>query len=139
MNETLAGIIARETGSKIYRQHYEAAEKRQPRKGNDDFNFNAEMRKTRIEVDRLLALGHILEAERYMEGRRQVFVENGYAIRKINQAYFAFHGIYGQDPGAVSPIYQDMQKMRSGYVTLAEFVRDVSAMTRYEQLHIAAQ
>jgi len=52
------------------------------------------MRETRIRVDKLLAQGRIEEAEAYMEERRQEFVAHGYYIRKLNQAYFAFHGAY---------------------------------------------
>ncbi len=49
--------------------------------------------------DELLAAGKIEEAEAYMEARRQVFWDNGYAIRKLNQAYFAFYGAYADVPG----------------------------------------
>lgn len=36
-----------------------------------------------------------------MEERRLVFLQNGYGIRKLNQAYFAFYGAYGTVPGAI--------------------------------------
>ncbi len=57
------------------------------------------MRITRVTVDELLAEGKIEEAEAYMEARRVFFWENGYLIRKINQAYFAFYGAYADQPG----------------------------------------
>ena len=57
------------------------------------------MRITREHVDQLLAAGEIEEAEAYMEVRRHVFWDNGYMIRRINQAYFAFHGAYNDTPG----------------------------------------
>ncbi len=66
------------------------------------FNFGAAMNETRVTVDFLLARCKFAEAEGYMELRRQLFVANGYALRKLNQAYFAFYGGYqaaGQ-PGA---------------------------------------
>jgi hypothetical protein len=64
------------------------------------FDFRAEMRETRVKVDELLAKGEIIEAERYMEARRQYFVAHGYNLRRLNQAYFAFHGAYASQPGA---------------------------------------
>ena len=66
------------------------------------FDFRAEMHLTRLEVDRLLAEGLIEEAEAYLEERRALFWENGYQIRKLNQAYFAFHGSYAADPGGAA-------------------------------------
>jgi hypothetical protein len=64
------------------------------------FDFAHEMNITRTHVDELLAAGKIDQAEAYMEARRRVFVANGYAIRKLNQAYFAFYGGYQDEPGA---------------------------------------
>jgi hypothetical protein len=66
------------------------------------FDFREQMHITRLEVDRLLAGGLIEEAEIYMEKRRGFFWENGYQIRKLNQAYFAFHGSYAADPGGAA-------------------------------------
>ena len=49
-----------------------------------------------------------------MEARRLVFLENGYNIRKLNQAYFAFYGAYAAVPGATGsdptgPMLRDIQ------------------------------
>ncbi len=49
-----------------------------------------------------LPQGKIDEAETYMEQRRQLFWQNGYLIRKLNQAYFAFHGAYADVPGGAA-------------------------------------
>ena len=70
------------------------------------------MRKTRLEADRLLAEGKIDEAEKYMESQRRVLVENGYAIRKLNQAYFAFHGSYAVGAAATDPIGGKLRLLR---------------------------
>jgi len=40
----------------------------------------------------LLHFGRVKDAEQYMELRRQYFGENGYQLRRLNQAWFAFHG-----------------------------------------------
>ncbi len=66
------------------------------------FDFNAEMHVTRVRADELLAQGKIEEAEQYMEARRKVFWDNGYQIRVLNQAYFAFHGAYADVPGGAA-------------------------------------
>lgn len=138
MNETLAGMIAREIGDKVYERYYSNAGGRVNSAGQAVFDFNKEMRETRLSADGLLAAGKIGEAEQYMKDRRLYFNQHGYAIRKLNQAYFAFHGIYGQDPGAVSPVYQDMLKLRKNCVNLSGFVDKISGMASYADLEKAA-
>jgi hypothetical protein len=63
-------------------------------------DFGRELAKTRTVVERLLAQGEVRRAELYMEARRRVFVAHGYALRKLNQAYFAFYGAYAAEEGA---------------------------------------
>ncbi len=46
------------------------------------------------------AQAKIVEAENYMEERRQFINSHGYGIRKLNQAFFAFYGAYADQPGA---------------------------------------
>jgi hypothetical protein len=139
MNETLAGMIAREIGSKVYERYYSNTVSKADGPARAGFDFNREMRETRLKVDGLLAAGKIEEAERYMQDRRIDFNRQGYKIRKLNQAYFAFHGIYGQDPGAVSPVYRDMLKLRKNYAGLAGFVDIISGMTAYADLEEAVE
>lgn len=134
MNETLAGMIAREIGDKVYGRYYQGTGIKANNPNPGAFNFTREMRETRLKVDGLLAAGKIEKAERYMEERRIDFNRQGYRIRKLNQAYFAFHGIYGQDPGAVSPVYRDMLKLRRNHSGLAGFVDKISGMTGYKDL-----
>lgn len=137
MNETLAGIMAGEIGKKVYENYYNNSEEQQKSHAGRGFDFNREMRLTRRNVDVLLAQGDIKGAEQYMNERCLVFNGNGYSIRKLNQAYFAFHGIYGQDPGAVSPIYDAMQKLRARYTTLSHFIEEASKLTSYTDLQKA--
>jgi hypothetical protein len=92
------------------------------------------MRETRKTVDCYLSQGKIEEAERYMEERRKEFVAHGYHIRKLNQAYFAFHGIYGQDPASVSPIYEDLKQLRAKSHSLRDFLDEAAAMRSYTEL-----
>jgi hypothetical protein len=139
MNETLAGMIAREIGGKVYERYYSNTVGKADSPDPGAFDFNREMRETRLKVDGLLANGKIEEAERYMQDRLIDFNRQGYKIRKLNQAYFAFHGIYGQDPGAVSPVYRDMLKLRKNYPDLAGFVDKISGMASYADLEKAAR
>jgi hypothetical protein len=139
MNETLAGMIADEIGAAVYSRYDEGKAPHQISGPPAGFDFDAEMRLTRRHVDELLAAGRIDEAEAYMEARRIFFNSHGYAIRKLNQAYFAFHGIYGRDPGSASPIYGQMKMLRGASGSLAEFVDRVSAMTGYSELEQAVK
>jgi len=74
-----------------------------------------------------------------MEERRKMFVDNGYYIRKLNQAYFAFHGTYAYDPASVSPIYNDLKQLRAKSPTLRSFIETVAAMTNYADLRKALE
>lgn len=100
------------------------------------FDFNAEMAETRSEVDRLLAEGRVDDAEAYMEQRRRFFVENGYGIRKLNQAYFAFYGGYAAEPGAAGgdPVGPMLLDLRDASPSLAAFLRDVGRVTSFDDL-----
>jgi hypothetical protein len=92
---------------------------------------------TRVTVDDLLAQGKIEEAEAYMEQRRGVFWENGYHIRKINQAYFAFYGAYADQPGGAAgadPVGEAVRQLRARSPSLAEFIQRIAWMSSFEQL-----
>jgi len=103
------------------------------------FDFREEMHKTRIQVDYLLAEGKIQEAEKYMEERRLLFWEQGYkGIRKLNQAYFAFHGAYADQPGGAAPqedpVGEAVRTLRAQSDSLAEFLNRISWMYTFDQL-----
>jgi len=101
------------------------------------FDFRAQMHETRINADALLAEGKIEEAEAYMEARRQVFLRNGYLLRKINQAYFAFHGAYADVPGGAAgqdPVGPAVRALREQSDSLADFVNTMAWMWSFEQL-----
>jgi hypothetical protein len=100
------------------------------------------MHTTRVKVDELLAEGKIEEAEAYMEQRRQLFWENGYNIRKLNQAYFAFHGAYADEPlGAAGedPVGAAVRALRAQSPSLTQFLNKISLMTSFEQLKQAVE
>ena len=101
------------------------------------FEFGKFMRATRLRVDQLLAAGAVADAEAYMEAQRQVLVEQGYTIRKLNQAYFAFHGSYAVGPSATDPIGGKLRALRHRTGSLAEFMQVVSRITSAADLDAA--
>ena len=102
------------------------------------FDFRAEMHETRVKVDALLAEGKVEEAEQYMEARRRFFWENGYRLRKINQAYFAFYGSYNDTPGGgasgADPVGPAVQALRTRYPSLNEFLQVIRFVSSFDQL-----
>ena len=101
------------------------------------FDFNRFMAKTRTRTDELLEEGLIEEAEAYMESRRVELVDHGFNIRKINQAYFAFHGTYAESPSSTSPIARYLWDLREQVETVGELVkllRPLGTYREFEQL-----
>ena len=160
MNETTASIAGNEIGTYVLQNHYP---ERQVSGGGHDlsltafgqaipaaqdgdeptpFDFRAEMHETRVTADQLLAEGKIEEAEVYMEQRRQFFWDNGYLLRKLNQAYFAFHGAYADVPGGAAgedPVGPAVRALREQSDSLADFINTIAWMTSFEQLQQAIQ
>lgn len=139
MNETVATIIGKEIGKMVLQRYYpEFAPQPAPEvpaepepEGPPAFDFRAEMRQTRVTVDALLAEGKIHQAEAYMEERRQLFWDNGYHIRRLNQAYFAFHGAYADQPGGASgddPVGAAVRALRDQIDDPISFLRTMSWM-----------
>ncbi len=100
------------------------------------FDFAHELNITRAHVDELLAAGHIDQAEAYMEARRRVFVANGYGIRKLNQAYFAFYGGYQDEPGAggTDPTGPAIEELRLLSPDLRAWLHTLRGVTTRDQL-----
>ena len=153
MNETLADIFGREVGSRVYSEvtgepfvapvRPETASKRvveaEPEAVEDPqaFSFNRFMGETRKKTDEMLAEGQIEEAEAYMESRRVELLDHRYTIRKINQAYFAFHGTYAESPSSTSPIARYMWDLREQVDSVGEMVkllRPLGSYKEFEQL-----
>ena len=146
MNETTASIAGNEIGEKVLKIYYpelsaegkDSAKLAAPVK--DAFNFQTAMRDTRVMVDQMLAEGKVAEAESYMEERRQIFVNHGYLIRKLNQAYFAFYGAYADSPVSAAgedPVGEAVREMRADSPSLAVFLRQMGKMNSYVDLQQA--
>jgi hypothetical protein len=152
INETTASIAGKEIGLKVIEKYYPeflpppAPTEPPPETSSQEteqepvepvFNYREEMRITRLRVDELLAEGQIEQAEQYMEERRIFFWENGYRIRKLNQAFFAFYGAYADQPGGASgedPVGAAVRKLRDQSDSLAEFLKKIAWMTSFEEL-----
>jgi hypothetical protein len=136
INETVADMAGEELGGLVAQRYPLAPPGAQTPTATpestppaDDTFFVQTMRQLRLDVDRLLGDGRIAEAEALMEEKRQYLAEHGYFIRKINQAYFAFHGLYGTAPASSSPIGPKLEELRRRIPSLGEFIRAVSQVT----------
>ena len=154
INETTASIVGREIGRRVILRYYPELKAQVPPLPNppetppmsggeivwpdepplDQFDYGREMRQTRLRTDELLAAGQIEEAETYMEERRLFFVEQGYNIRKLNQAYFAFYGSYATSPSTGNPIGGQLAWLRGESASLRDFVRRVGGFTAHQDL-----
>ncbi len=108
----------------------EAGEEQAPSQ-TPTFDFARAMEETRRRTGELLAQGRVEDAEAYMEQRRLLFVEQGYRIRKINQAYFAFRESYATIPGSISPIGGQMEELRRRSDSLEDFLTTVAGFASY--------
>jgi len=74
-----------------------------------------------------------------MEEKRQYLASMGYYIRKLNQAYFAFHGTYGDSPASISPIGAELKQLREQSASLKAFLDTAAAMTSRQDLSLSIQ
>jgi hypothetical protein len=149
MNETTASIAGKEIGRAVIERYYpellppppqvmqETTEEPQTTPQPPTFDFRKEMHETRTMVDQLLGYGLVEDAERFMEDRRQFFWNNGYHIRKLNQAYFAFYGAYADQPGGAAgadPVGEAVRSLRASSPSLADFIKKIAWMSSFDQL-----
>ena len=146
LNETVADIAGREIGDRTFEllggtiepeapaaEEDTATFKSAAEDGDEKFEFERAMRETRLRVEELLGDGKIREAEAYMEERRKFLVENGRFIRKLNQAYFAFHGTYADSPASVSPIGDQLHRFRDLMPDVASFLKAIAGVSSYRE------
>jgi len=136
INETVADMIGKEIGDIIYQKYAppETEQSPSPPTSQPTFDFNKEMREIRIAVDNYLAQGEIDQAEAFMEQKQQYLAENGYYIRKLNQAYFAFHGTYADSPTSSSPIGKEISQLREQSASLKDFLDSAAGITSQDEL-----
>jgi hypothetical protein len=148
MNETTAALVGGALGREVITRYYpELAppppQPQLPQPPTNEppvFDFGAEMHETRITADELLAEGKIEAAEQYMEARRLFFWENGYHLRKLNQAYFAFHGAYADRPQGASgadPVGEAVRDLWEALGSPVDFLRQMALMNDVSDLFAA--
>jgi hypothetical protein len=142
INETVASIVGGEIADLAIARYYpelapppaKAAEIPSAAGNSDREDFNQAMRRIRLHVDELLATGRVSEAETYMEAERQKLVAKGYYLRRLNQAYFAFHGSYATSPTSVDPIGPWLRRLRVRSGSLKAFVDRAAGMRSLDDL-----
>ena len=158
MNETAASIVGGEIGTLVLEEYYPeqaaaspsdlgliAFHQDHPDPGDLQrpvFDFRAQMHETRVNVDALLEAGKVEQAEAYMRDRQQVFLRNGFLLRKLNQAYFSFYGAYADVPGGAAgedPVGPAVRALRERSASLADFINRISWMTSFEDLQAELQ
>ncbi len=140
MNETVADIVGRELSAYLIDKYY-ADFIEEPRRdtAENGFDFDREMREIRKAVDIYLARGEVETAESYMAERRQYLEDNGYYIRKLNQAYFAFHGRYADRPAFRSPIGDELRELRARSASLMDFLDTAASLSSRQDLKLALE
>jgi hypothetical protein len=128
--------VSKEIGALVYEKYYAPYDnaEQSSQKDGSGFDFNREMRNIRRIVDEYLTRGEVEQAEEFMEAKRQYLAENGYYIRKLNQAYFAFHGAYADSPTSVSPIGTELAELREQSRSLKEFLLGAATITSRRDL-----
>jgi hypothetical protein len=142
MNETVASIVGGEVADLVISRYYpELAPPpvTQPKPPVEEGSstredFNQAMRRIRLHVDELLADGRVGEAEAYMEAERQKLIAQGYDLRRLNQAYFAFYGSYATSPASVDPIGPWLRQLRAQSGSLKDFLDQVAQMRSLDDL-----
>ncbi|MBI2166028.1 MAG: hypothetical protein HYU29_06450 [Chloroflexi bacterium] len=136
LNETAADLAGRELGDMAFARLggdlTASSSLFLPEEERDPF-LTQEMRKTRQQVEDLLAQGQVQDAEQYMKERWWFFLLRGYPLRKLNQAYFAFRGSYAETPASVSPIGGQLRELRQLLPSVGDFIRAISGIASYQQ------
>lgn len=133
INETVADLVGKELGAMLTERAGLPPPPAATRAAPDQI-FRQEMRTTRLEVERLLSVGAIDEAEAYMDRRRLELDALGYHIRRLNQAYFAFYGSYAEGVGGDNRIGALVRELRSTSSSLAAFLASASTVQSAEDL-----
>ncbi len=141
INETVAEIVGKEIGNAVFEGERPAAMAEQRRSsGGSAATLDARkaLSDIRKQVDRLLDRGEIDEAESFMENSRQTLVQQGYQLRKLNQAYFAFHGNYTEASASVGGAQGDdvasrLRALRKASPSLGDFAWRVSEAGSYQE------
>lgn len=159
LNETAATIVGEEIARRIMLRHYRDLYLTELPEGEDcaqsgvdnsmnshsqdcqnqEFDLGFALHETRVQVDAFLAAGLVEEAESHMEEQLKLINSKGHRLRKLNQAFFAFHGTYATRPGSTSEIGSQMQDLRAMSENLGSFVKVVQRIRNENELKLAVK
>jgi hypothetical protein len=155
MNETVCSLFGDEVSATVLETYYGEAKKQlswqvpptptpaptpTPVPGQQPepqpFNANRELGKIYQAADARLKAGDIDGADAVMEQGREYLAANGFYIRKLNTAFFAFYGSYAEGPESIrsDPLGDDLRQLRRESPSLHDFMLTVSQMTSYDDL-----
>lgn len=138
INETVAKMGGEEIGSLVLKRYYDGGKSGRVEAANPTakpaFDFRKEMHEIRLAVEEYLSRAEIDEAEALMKEKQKLLASKGYLIRKLNQAYFAFHGTYADSPTSISPIGGELAQLREQSASLGEFIKTVAQISSYDGL-----
>lgn len=145
INETSADLVSQEIGTRLAADlgltSPAPARAPTPTPGAaPSFDFRAFMQATRALTEDMLARGEIDAAEAYMRRQREELQGHGYRIRKLNQAYFALYGSYG-DGFAASPstrVPDLLRQIRAQSSSVGEFVTRIRGVRTVADLERTA-
>jgi hypothetical protein len=138
LNETVADIGGLELAALVVARYPlppdAAAELAGLAPGGAQEEADAVLRQLRLDVEDLLAAGEVDAAEALMEQRRLELAETGVHYRRINQAFFAFRGLYATDPASIDPIGGKLKTLRAREGSLAAFLAAAAGLTSEDDL-----
>ena len=135
INETVANIVGAEISAHVLAA---SPQLNAPAERPDRSESDAVLSQLRRDVDAFLADGRVVEAEALMEEvRLELAARYGRLFRRINQAFFAFKGVYGDRPESSSPIGPLLRELRARSDSLGDFVarvREVESVAELQAL-----
>ena len=139
INETLANIFSNKLLDDLCKKNFELKNEvcEQYKKSNKtEFNYREFMKSLRTEVDSLLADRKINDAEKLMQESTSILNSNGIKIRKINQAWFAFNGTYGDSPSSISNFNDELNDLIDSYDNLNDAINDIKNISSLDDYKI---
>ncbi len=139
VNETLANIYSERLFNSVCSKKIKLQDsicKSKVKELPGKFNYELFIRNLRLDVDELLELGKINQAEELMESSRFELEKRGYYIRKINQAWFAFNGTYADSPASSSNVDQEIESFIDSQESFGIAIRKLRKVKDFEEYKI---
>ena len=140
INETLANIFSKKLLKSLCEKDFEIKNKICSIpiiKNKNKFDYREFMKKLRNNVDELISDGKINDAEKLMNESTLILNNNGIKIRKINQAWFAFNGTYGDSPSSISNYNNELTDLIDSYDNLKDaidVIKNIRSLDEYKNM-----